>query len=218
MVGQYVLDMFGSVAEAVEALVREQVRITPFELPNGKPATIHMSLSDAGGDSAIFEWLDGTLRIHHDRQYRVMTNSPPFDEQLAIAKYWQSVDPLTFLPGSINAADRFARVSFLIDAIPTALDPHTINAVPGASYPEQAAASVLSVMRSISVPLGITHPTKPNIASTLWRSVHDHTRKVVLFDSATQSECILGALGRPRFHRRCAGQKAHHRRRPDLCG
>ena len=52
-----------------------------------------------------------------------MTNSPPFDEQLAIAKYWQSVDPLTFLPGSINAADRFARVSFLINAIPKALDP-----------------------------------------------------------------------------------------------
>ena len=183
--GQYVLDMFGSVAEAVETLGRDEVRITPFVLPNGQPASIHMSLSDPTGDSAIFEWLDGSLTIHHDRRYRVMTNSPPFDEQLAIAKYWQGVDPLTFLPGSINAADRFARVSFFIDAIPKALDPRTINAVPGGSYPEQAAASVLGVMRSIGTPLGIVHPTKPNISSTLWRTVHDHTRKVVLFDSAT---------------------------------
>ena len=116
--GQYVLDMFGSVAEAVEILGRDEVRITPFVLPNGQPAGIHMSLSDPTGDSAIFEWLDGSLTIHHDRRYRVMTNSPPFDEQLAIAKYWQGVDPLTFLPGSINAADRFARVSFFIEAIP----------------------------------------------------------------------------------------------------
>ena len=116
--GQYVLDMFGSVAEAVETLGRDEVRITPFVLPNGQPASIPMSLSDPTGDSAIFEWLDGSLTIHHDRRYRVMTNSPPFDEQLAIAKYWQGVDPLTFLPGSINAADRFARVSFFIEAIP----------------------------------------------------------------------------------------------------
>ena len=46
-------------------------------------------------------------------------------------------------------------------------------------------ASVLSVMRSIGVPLGITHPTKPNISSTLWRTVWDHKNKVLFFDSAT---------------------------------
>jgi hypothetical protein len=52
-----------------------------------------------------------------------VTNSPTHDQQLAIEAYWQGVDPLTFLPGSINAADRFARVSFLINAIPRDLDP-----------------------------------------------------------------------------------------------
>src|SRR5262245_31417341 len=96
-----------------------------------------------------------------------MTNSPTYDQQLAIEAYWRGVDPLTFLPGSINAADRFARVSFLINAIPTKLDPNTITAVPEGTYENQAVASVLSVMRSIGVPLGVTHPTKPNISSTL---------------------------------------------------
>lgn len=116
-----------------------------------------MSLSDSIGDSAIFEYISGKLVIHHGKQYKVMTNSPTYDEQLAIATYWQGVDPLTFLPGSISAADRFARCSFLISAIPTKMDPHTIKAVPDATYENQAAASVLSVMRAIGVPLGITH-------------------------------------------------------------
>ena len=57
-----------------------------------------------------------------------------YDQQLAIEAYWRGVDPLTFLPGSINAADRFARVSFLINAIPGKRDPSTIKAVPGATY------------------------------------------------------------------------------------
>src|SRR5262249_22566551 len=86
--GQYVLDMFGSVAEAVEALRRESFRLIAPTLPNGRAATMHMALSDPTGDSAIFEWLDGKLVIHHGKQYRVMTNSPTFDEQLAIEKYW----------------------------------------------------------------------------------------------------------------------------------
>src|SRR5262245_5740677 len=88
-----------------------------------------------------------------------MTNSPTYDQQLAIEAYWRGVDPLTFLPGSINAADRFARVSFLINAIPTKLDPNTITAVPEGTYENQAVASVLSVMRSIGVPLGVNLPS-----------------------------------------------------------
>src|SRR5262245_42202468 len=183
--GQYVLDNFGSVAEAVEALRRDSIRMIGISLPNGRGATVHMALSDPTGDSAIFEWLDGKLVVHHGKQYNVMTNSPTFDEQLAIEKYWKGVDPLTCLPGSINAADRFARVSFLVNAIPTRLDPNTIKAVPGATYENQAALSVLSVVRSIGVPLGITHPTKPNISSTLWRTVWDQKDKVLFFDSAT---------------------------------
>src|SRR5262245_44977608 len=183
--GQYVLDNFGSVADAVEGLGGNSFRLTRRPCPTGRGAQMHMSLSDPTGDSAIFEYIDGKLIIHHGKEYRVMTNSPTYDQQLAINGYWKGVDPLTFLPGSINAADRFARVSFLINAIPTKLDPNTIKAVPGATYENQAVASVLSVMRSIGVPLGIVHPTKPNISSTLWRTAWDHKNRVLFFDSAT---------------------------------
>jgi choloylglycine hydrolase len=183
--GQYVLDNFATVAEAVEALRRDSFRLIAPNLPNGKSASVHMSLSDPSGDSAIFEWIDGKLVVHHGKQYRVMTNSPTFDQQLAIEQYWKGVDPLTFLPGSINAADRFSRASFLVGAIPTKVDPNTISAVPNGSFEHQAAAAVLSVMRAVSTPLGVKHPTKPNISSTLWRTVWDQKNKVLLYDSAT---------------------------------
>lgn len=182
---QYVLDNFATVAEAVEALKQEPFRVVTAELPNGKTAQLHLAISDATGDSAIFEYLDGELVIHHGKQYRVLTNSPSYDQQLAMDAYWQSIGGLTFLPGTNRAADRFARASFLIDAIPTEAAPSYIGAVPEHSYQNQAAASVLSVMRSVSVPLGITTPNEPNIASTLWRTVADQKNKVYFFDSAT---------------------------------
>lgn len=182
---QYVLDNFASVSEAVDALEKEPFRVVTAELPNGKTAQLHLAISDPSGDSAIFEYLDGELVIHHGKQYTVLTNSPSYDKQLALNAYWQGIGGLTFLPGTNRAADRFARASFLIGAIPTEVAPGYIDAVPDHSFQNQAAASVLSVMRSVSVPLGITTPGEPNIASTLWRTVADQKNKVYFFDSAT---------------------------------
>lgn len=182
---QYVLDNFATVAEAVAELETEPFRVVTATLPNGKEAQLHLSISDETGDSAIFEYLDGKLVIHHAKEYRVMTNSPSFDQQLALNAYWKEIGGLTFLPGTNRAADRFARASFLIEAIPTDTAPAYISAVPDHTYANQAAASVLSVMRSVSVPLGITTPGQPNISSTLWRTVADQKNKVYFFDSAT---------------------------------
>jgi penicillin V acylase-like amidase (Ntn superfamily) len=36
------------------------------------------------GDSAIVEYIQGKKVIHHDHKNQVMTNSPTFDEQLAL--------------------------------------------------------------------------------------------------------------------------------------
>ncbi len=182
---QYVLDNFATVAEAVDALREEPFRLIAPELPNGRPAQLHLAISDAAGDSAIFEYIAGKLVIHHGKQYQVMTNSPSYDQQLALNDYWAMIGGLTFLPGTNRAADRFARASFLINAIPKTVDENYIKAVPGGTYENQAALSVLSVIRSVGVPLGITTPGQPNISSTIWRTVADHKNKVYFFDSAT---------------------------------
>ncbi len=182
---QYVLDNFATVAEAVTALEQEPFRVVTAVLPNGESAQLHLAISDATGDSAIFEYIGGKLVIHHGKEFQVMTNSPSFDQQLALNAYWLQIGGLTFLPGTNRAADRFARASFLIKAIPTAAAPAYISAVPDHTYANQAAASVLGVMRSVSVPLGITTPDQPNISSTLWRSVADQKNKVYFYDSST---------------------------------
>jgi choloylglycine hydrolase len=101
-----------------------------------------------------------------------MTNSPPFDQQLAIETYWKDVGGLKFLPGTHRASDRFARVKWNLDATPKAED----SAL--------ATATVFSVIRNISVPIGISDPEKPNIASTLWRTVADTRERRFYFESA----------------------------------
>jgi choloylglycine hydrolase len=170
---QYVLDNFATVAEAVEALGKEPFAVIAPLLPDGSPGQGHLSLSDPTGDSAIFEYLGGKLRIHHGREYQVMTNSPAFEQQLALNKYWEQIGGLAMLPGTSRASDRFARASFYIKAISQTDDP------------EKAVGSVFSVIRGVSVPLGITTPGQPNIASTIWRTVYDQKNKVFYFDSAT---------------------------------
>jgi penicillin V acylase-like amidase (Ntn superfamily) len=72
---QYVLDNFPTVAEAVSALSKEPFQVIAPTLPNGQGAQLHLSISDATGDSAIFEYIGGKLVIHHGKQFTVMTNS-----------------------------------------------------------------------------------------------------------------------------------------------
>lgn len=191
---QYALDNYATVAEAVTALRAEPFRIAAPALPNGSAASLHLALSDRSGDSAIFEYIGGNLVIHHGRDYVVMTNSPSYDQQLAINRYWTTVGGTSFLPGTNRAADRYARASFLLGAIPTEVAPAYIAGVPGHDFATQALASVVSVIRGVSVPLGITTPTEPNIASTIWRSAADQKNLTYMFDSATRPNVFWVSL------------------------
>ncbi|VEG91130.1 linear amide C-N hydrolase [Legionella spiritensis] len=183
---QYVLDNFANVKDVVQALSNETFNVIPVTLPNGDLSPLHLSVSDSSGDSAIFEYISGKLCIHHDKNYKVMTNSPTFDQQIALNDYWKQIGGLTFLPGTNRASDRFVRTSFLLDAIPKTIAPQYIKAVPKQSFQYQAIAEVLSLMRAVSVPLGITTPEQPNISSTIWRTVSDQTNLIYYFDSATR--------------------------------
>lgn len=170
---QYVLDNFATVDEAVQALQQEPYTIVTDNVPGEQRLTsLHLSMSDLSGDSAIIEYIDGKQVIHHNRQYEVMTNSPTFDQQLALNAYWQHIGGLHMLPGTNRAADRFVRASFYNNAVPKFTDP------------DLALASVFSVIRNVSVPFGLTTPDEPNISSTRWRTVMDHKRMLYFFESA----------------------------------
>ncbi len=169
---QYVLDNYATVDEAVTAIRQEPFFVVPVMTPDGHAGTVHLAFSDPNGDSAIFEYIGGKLVIHHGREYQVMTNSPVYDQQLALNAYWQQIGGTTMLPGTNRAADRFVRASFYINAVPKTAD--NVEAV----------ASAFSVIRNASVPLGISTPGQPNISSTIWRTVSDHKNRRYYFESA----------------------------------
>ncbi|MBO9732129.1 MAG: linear amide C-N hydrolase [Chitinophaga sp.] len=169
---QYVLDNYATVSEVVTAMRAEPFTIVTDNVPGmERTATLHLSISDASGDNAVFEYVDGKLVIHEDPKYTVMTNSPVFEKQLALEEYWREIGGTVMLPGTNRAADRFVRASFYIDAIPKTGDMRL------------AAASVFSVIRNCSVPLGISTPDQPNISSTRWRTVADQKNLVYYFES-----------------------------------
>jgi penicillin V acylase-like amidase (Ntn superfamily) len=89
---QYILDNYATVKEAVEELRKEPFTIVtdtiPFIAPgeNGnltvtpKPILLHLSISDATGDSAIVQSIkiddnQSKLEIYHNKECKVMTNS-----------------------------------------------------------------------------------------------------------------------------------------------
>lgn len=179
---QYFLDEFSTVSDAVAALKDPPFALVAPTLPNGRVAAVHLALADASGDSAILEYLDSKLVIHHGPQFSVLTNSPTYEQQLALNAYWDLIGGSHMLPGTISAADRFVRLSYNLRNSPKYEDRRL------------AVASVFSQIRSISVPLGMDDPDRPNIASTLWRTVSDQDAKRYYFESTIRPYIFWASL------------------------
>ena len=169
---QYILDNFATVKQAVTALSEEPFQIIAPPLPDGASAGLHISISDASGDSAIFEHIDGKLVVHHGKEFPVMTNSPHFDQQITLNSYWKDIGGITMLPGTNRASDRFVRASYYV------------KSTPKFKKERMAVSAAFSIIRNASVPLGFSDPKKPNIATTLWRTVSDQKRLKYYFESA----------------------------------
>ena len=181
----YVLTTFATVNEVVDAFTNPSIYIVPINFGPGRAAhpTVHLSVSDASGDSAVIEYLGGRPVIHHGRQYQVMTNSPTYDQQLQLNAQWDNVDKNKDLPGSIQSQDRFVRASYYLSKLPQTTDER------------QAVAGVFSVMRNVSVPWGVGDPQHPNLSPTYWRSVADSTNKIYYFESALSPNIVWVNLG-----------------------
>jgi choloylglycine hydrolase len=203
---QYVLDSFATTAEAVEALRNQEFRMVTIEAPTGEKGTVHLAISDASGDSAIFEYIDGELVIHHGRQYQVMTNSPVFSEQIPLNSYWQKIGGQKMLPGTNRPEDRFARASYYINEATQTADPR------------RAVATVFSVMRNVSVPIGIKIPGQPNVADTLWLTVADQKNKVYYYQDTNSPGIIWTKLSELDFSEGSGPRKLHLDGNPDTTG
>lgn len=168
---QYYLDNFATVAEAVEATRAIQFQIEPLILPNGFPTEVHMPLSDKSGDSAVIEYKGGVPQVYHDRRFTVMTNEPTYDVQIANLQKYRSFGGDLPLPGERTPMDRFVRAAYYANGLQQPADRG------------EAAAFMFSVIRNVSVPFGLGDPDRPNIASTIFRTVQDLTGGRYYFES-----------------------------------
>jgi penicillin V acylase-like amidase (Ntn superfamily) len=203
---QYLLDGFATVAAAVSALEKEPFQVVTVQL-GGEPGTAHWALADSTGDSAIVEYLNGTQVIHHDRKHTVMCNSPTFDQQLAVNAYWTTIGGDVFLPGTWRSADRFVRATWYQKSLPSS--PRSTR---------QAVAGVLSVVRNVSVPLGSSDPTKPNLAPTIYRTAADLTNRTYFYESTLSPSVIWVDLKKLDFSEKGPARVLDVSDQPELAG
>lgn len=188
---QYQLDNFATVAEAVAHMKATPYQVLPGTF-DGLKSTVHLAMADASGDSAIVEILGGKAHIHHGREYTVMTNDPPYDQQLANLKNYQPFGGTKPLPGTVDAADRFVRAATYLRNLPKP----TSN--------REGVAEILSVMRGVSQPFAPVNVEelragKPHTSPTRWRTVVDLTQKVYYYESTMSPNIIWVRLDKLDF-------------------
>ena len=180
---QYALDQAATVKEALALLKNVQ----PVMIrARGHDATIHLALEDKTGDSAIIEYIGGKPKIHHGRQFTIMTNDPPYDEQLALLAKMDFSDPGqdTPVPGNISASDRFQRAAYYSKFFP---EPKNM---------QEAFATLLAAIRGVSVPFGTPYSKEKfkeagfqgggfPVYNTEYRTVADLTHGVYGFELTT---------------------------------
>jgi penicillin V acylase-like amidase (Ntn superfamily) len=143
-----------------------------------------VTVAVAADDRCIAVNVKGKLVIHLVKQYKVMTHSPVYNKQLTLNACWQEIGRLTVLPGTNRAADRVARACVVPAGCDSQSDRQELHQERAAAILRvSGGASVLSVQRAVSVPLGIATPNAPDIASTIWRTASDPNDLIYYFDS-----------------------------------
>ncbi|HEV7423188.1 MAG TPA: linear amide C-N hydrolase [Mycobacterium sp.] len=173
---QYLLDQAATVAEAVALMDAVQLVMVSA---HGFDATLHLAIEDVDGDSAVMEFANGELVVHHGREFTLMTNDPTYDEQLKLlaAQDFSHPSSAMTLPGNVNAVDRFQRAAYY-----SALLPKPVSE-------RQAVAGVMAIMRNVSVPFGAPYADF-GVYNTEYRSVCDLTNRTYFFELTTSPSTI----------------------------
>ncbi|MGZ9032225.1 MAG: linear amide C-N hydrolase [Burkholderiaceae bacterium] len=181
--GQYLLDNAATVVEALELMKQIQPVLVTV---HGHNSTVHLAIEDRTGDSAIIEYIGGQPRVHHGRQFTIMTNDPPFDDQLAnLARFdFKDATRNTALPGNVNPLDRFVRSAFFLKKLP---EPKSER---------EAIAGILAIARNASVPFGAPNYAPGTVYNTEYRTATDLTNRRYFFELTTAPNVIWMDLAR----------------------
>jgi choloylglycine hydrolase len=100
-----------------------------------------------------------------------MTNEPTYDVQIENLQTYRTFGGDQPLPGERTPMDRFVRAAYYAAGLQQPADRG------------EAAAFMFSVIRNVSVPFGLGDPDRPNVASTIFRTVQDLTGQRYYFES-----------------------------------
>ena len=173
---RYVLDNSATVAEALASLKPIEVVPTPI---HGKIFGTHMAIEDPSGDSAILEFINRKLVIHHGPQYRVLTNDPPYAVAIKELRQYQSFGGGKPIPGNIESIDRFVRAEYFLKYLPQPDDW------------AQGVAFIFQVIHTVAVPFGAPYKSGPSDTyPTWWLSAADLTNRVYYFNMTDSPNVI----------------------------
>lgn len=142
----YILDNYSTVDEAVKG-IKNDVRLAAVQLPIDYASDAkHIAIEDTSGDSAIIEIDNGQVKIYHDKNYRVMTNPPSYEQQLKNLSKYQNAKR-SEIPGGLEADERLVRASYNLKNLPQPSDKN------------QAQGFVQNVINNVAYPIG--SPAEP---------------------------------------------------------
>lgn len=156
----WILGQCGSVQEARQLLTKINITDESFS-PELPAAQLHWMISDRR-ESIVLESVDSGIRIH-DNPVGVLSNNPPFEEQLFQLNNYMSLSPRTpmnhfcdkldlqtysrgmgaiGLPGDLSSQSRFVRAAFV-----------RLNSVSGDSE-EESVSQFFHILGSVDQPRG----------------------------------------------------------------
>lgn len=189
---QYLLDNAATVPQAIAAST--SIQVTPLALGD-MVVPLSLAVEDPSGDSAVMQYIDGKLVVHHGPEVRVLSNDPPYDQAVKLldpngyANYTR-LDPL---PGNTNSSDRFVRANFYLDFLQRTR-PATL---------ESAKAALMSVARNVSDPIGAPMDTPGSVDETDYRTLSDLTHRTYSFEPTRRLALLVTDLRKMNFR---AGQ------------
>jgi penicillin V acylase-like amidase (Ntn superfamily) len=159
---QYMLDNFSSVQDVLNSL--PSFRVVSSEI-GGRHWPLHACLEDRFGDSAVIEFVNGKMGVHHGSKYRVMTNEPSYDFQIQNLQRYQDFGGELPLSDGFDSESRFVRCATYLKKLP---EPRTL---------QESIDNIFGVISTVQVPSG----------DTRWISVVDLTHLTYYFHSTSAS-------------------------------
>lgn len=173
----WLLDLNATTQEAVDALRNRNFNISGQTFDGGTVSTLHWAITDASGETAVFEFVNGELKIYDkdncNSDMLVLTNDPTYNKMLAINDYWKGIGGANMLPGTVKSPDRFVRADYFVHHVKPTADP------------DLGMSITRSILMNVSVPYTYTIESEPNVSSTQWRSFADAKNKRYYFDIVT---------------------------------